>query len=265
MLWSTAMRHLGPHDGAIITQTWCGMQIRIPYSQCSDKRFRLVNHQGEEVGQVALPSMPFDAEAITRMLYETGCPPTGWVPGREHFCSPYYKPDILYAILTTVRQLVQENNQVEISVAALRARGGIKERTFTLHLLNLIEDGQGLLALDEPRTVVRLATWREAMQASARIIESMRNRAKGDRILPECKLGLQESSTLCDWKIITRSEQPFLCFPLNDSYGSVVGDASVIDRHLQEYTLPGGWAATYGNNESERERYQRELERRQIY
>jgi hypothetical protein len=191
-------------------------------------------------------------------MREARLPLTGWVPGYEHFMSPYNRAEILYAILHTARQMVQEQGQEEIALDQLRARVGIKERTFLIHLLNLIEDGQGLIRVDERQ--VRLATWQEAIQVSTCLIASTQKRYDGDTIVPQCKLGLTDSTTLSDWLLTAHTERPFSLFQVKEPpYTSFRGDAAALDLFIREQMLPRGWAATYGENESENARLEQEL------
>lgn len=259
MRWTTAIQHLGRQE-AIITQTWCGARLEIPYSLIPfhQEHLRLIGHRNVPLGEVAVTQAPLDIQAVEHLLREAGLPLTGWVPGYEHFMSPYNRAEIVYAILHTTRQIVQEQGREEVALDQLRARVGIKERTFLIHLLNLIEDGQGLIRINEQQ--IRLATWQEAMQASACLIASTQQQHNGDTIVPQCKLGLTDSATLSDWLLTAHTDKPFSLFQVKEPpHISFRGDAAALDLFIEELILPRGWAATYGENESENARLEMKL------
>lgn len=244
------MAHLEPRDAAVISQVYYGARLTVPSSYISQEQICLRDYHDTPLGTIALPKPPLDAQ-IESILYEAGLPSIGWVPGREVW-GPYHRSGMFYAILETARQMVQESRQAEISLAALRARVGIKERTFTLHLRSLIEDSQGLIELN--RETVRLATWQEAMQASASLIQSMQKRFDGTIVQPQCRLGLTESYTLCDWMLTARSDGAFSLSQLIQPYAKISsGDAATLDWYIKEHMLPNGWAATYGEERTKGE------------
>ena len=255
MHWKTANEHIGPNDCRVITQLYYAASLRIPMSRAC---IQLMGHRSENLGKIVLPEPTIDEQAVERMLQQAGLPLTGWAPGYEHMFSPYNNRKILYALLSMTRQIAKENGRTAVSIAELRDKFAVDDRLFTLHLLNLIQDAQGLIAVSEG--AIRLASWREAMEASAQLIQQVSLHAGGDVIQPKIHLRLSESYTGSEWIITAHSDGRFHLFQLEPPYTSLSGDASAIDLWLKEQMLPLGWSATYGENETEHERALREFD-----
>ncbi|GCE32166.1 hypothetical protein KDA_76500 [Dictyobacter alpinus] len=249
MHWKTANKHIGPNDCRVITQLYYAASLRIPVSRAC---IQLMGYRSENLGEIALPEPIIDDQAIEQMLQQAGLPLTGWAPGYEHMLSPYNNRKILYALLSMTRQIVEESGQTVVAIAELRNKFAVDDRLFTLHLLNLIQDAQGLVAVGED--AIRLASWHEAIEASAQLIRQGSRRTSGDVIQPKVQLRLSESYTGSEWVLTACSNGSFHLFQLEPPYTSLSGDAPAIDVWLKEQMFPLGWSATYGENETKRER-----------
>lgn len=248
MHWKTAYRYLSSTDCAL-THLYTGTTLSIPpwWTTVS-----LVTHKRKDQGEVALPAPPF-AE-IEAMIQKAGVALTGWVPG-DHWIpgyssvrwapgedwNRYHQSDLYRTIFTTVRRLTHDQGHAEIAVSEIRDRCEMDPMLFCFHHLNLIEDQQGLVASDERYSRVRLATWREAMQASSAFIEEG---VHPPVTRPQIILCLEARRE--DWTITAQGDGSFRVSQAKSRSSVCLPQEAGVDRWLEEQDLPLGWAATYG-------------------
>ncbi len=245
MHWKTAWAQTLPKDQNTIIHQKSGKTLHFPAYTASIQLVSAGFCDTHVLGEVALPVPIVDQQAIESLLRDTGLSPLGWIPGRNNFMSPYHDLDTFLSLLQHTRQMVQERNNADISIEDLRNACPCEERIFTLHLLTLLEDQQGLVAENpENPTMVRLATWREALQVSFQRSErAVKRTGEGKRIQPRAELRL-DGNHVC-WSLVAYDGEYSLS-QLQSPYTVLRGNAAAIDHCLREYLIPQGWAATDG-------------------